>query len=182
MIYVAPESSGHPNAASENVPGESAQATPPSMRDHEGVETSERPRWNHNIHFHPVVLSAIPDGARSALDVGAGDGMLAADLRHRIADVTAIDVDAAVLARAAAVHPDVAWVEGDVLTHDFGRTFDVVASVAVIHHFPDLRAGLRRLAALTAPGGVLVIVGLARGSTVGDRLRSLVGVAQHQWF
>ncbi|WP_448263619.1 hypothetical protein [Microbacterium aurum] len=57
-----------------------------------------------------------------------------------------------------------------------------MASVATVHHLPDLRAALLRLADLTSPGGVLVVVGLARSTTPCDHLLSLVGVAQHQWL
>lgn len=144
--------------------------------------SDERPRWNHNIHLHGVVLAAIPAGARSALDVGAGDGMLSAEMRGVVSEVVAIDLDVDVLNRAAVEHPDVQWVCDDVMTHDFGRTFDVVASVATVHHLPDLRAALRRLADLTSPGGVLVVVGLARSTTLWDHMLSLLGVAQHQWL
>jgi SAM-dependent methyltransferase len=139
-------------------------------------------RWNHNIHLHRAVLAAIPDGARSALDVHAGDGLLAAELRAVIPEVVAVDVDANVLARASAEHPGIDWVCADVMTHDFGRTFDVVASVATVHHLPDLDAALRRLAGLTSPRGVLVVVGLARSTTPWDHLLSLAGVIQHQWL
>ncbi|QEO10465.1 class I SAM-dependent methyltransferase [Protaetiibacter larvae] len=146
------------------------------------MERRSAPRWNHNLHYHRVVLQAIPRDARSALDVGTGNGMLAAGLRGTLADVTGIDVDADVLDSAAAEHTGIAWILDDVMTHDFGRTFDVVASVATLHHLPELEAALRRLAELTSPGGVLVIVGLARDSTAGDRARSLLGVVQHQWY
>lgn len=139
-----------------------------------------RSRWNHNIQYHGVILREVPAGARSALDAGTGDGMLAAELRASIPDVVAIDLDESVLARAAVEHPGIHWVHGDVMTHAFGRRFDVVASVAVVHHLPDLPAALRRLASLTAPGGVLVVIGLARSSTLRDHLFSLVGVVQHR--
>lgn len=144
--------------------------------------SDERPRWNHNIHFHGVVLAAIPAGARSALDVGAGNGMLAAEMRGVVSEVVAIDLDADVLNLAAVEHPGIQWVRDDVMMHDFGRTFDVVASIATVHHLPDLHAALRRLAELTSPGGVLVVVGLARPTTLWDHMLSLAGVAQHQWL
>lgn len=153
-----------------------------SPRDDGAMRRRTEPRWNHNIHFHGVVLAAIPTGAQAALDVGTGDGMLAVDLRRRLSDVVAIDVDATVLSKAAARHPDISWVEGDVMTYDFGRTFDVVASVATVHHLPDLRDGLQRLADLTGPGGTLVIVGLARPSTARDYILSAVGSVQDQWL
>lgn len=57
----------------------------------------------------------------------------------------------------------------------------MVASIATLHHFPDLDDSLARLRDLTAPGGVLVVVGLARESSLGDHLRGLAGVAQHRY-
>jgi 2-polyprenyl-3-methyl-5-hydroxy-6-metoxy-1,4-benzoquinol methylase len=34
-------------------------------------------RWNHNIHYHPVVLDALPPDCERVLDVGCGEGLLA---------------------------------------------------------------------------------------------------------
>ncbi|MEU6907350.1 hypothetical protein ABZ935_18625 [Streptomyces coeruleorubidus] len=34
------------------------------------------PYWNHNVHHHPEVLDAVPDGCGKALDAGCGDGLL----------------------------------------------------------------------------------------------------------
>jgi ubiquinone/menaquinone biosynthesis C-methylase UbiE len=143
----------------------------------------ETPRWNHNIEYHRLVLDAVPAGARTALDVGTGDGLLARDLHQIVPDVTAIDVDADVLSRARAEDPDVHWVLGDALTHPFEpEGFDVVASIAVLHHFPDPEAALRRLAGLTAPGGLLAVVGLARSTTPLDFGYDFAGTAQHQYL
>jgi trans-aconitate methyltransferase len=133
--------------------------------------------WNHNTHYHRVVLDAVPPGAATALDVGSGQGLLAADLHRRIPEVTGIDRDAATLDAARAVDPGVHWVTGDVLTHPLGR-FDVVASIAVLHHLPDLAAGLRRCAELVAPGGVLAVVGLARSAGPVDLAMDAVGAVQ----
>ncbi len=146
------------------------------------MRRADGPRWNHNIHFHRIVLDAIPHGAATALDVGTGNGMLAGELRAVLPHVTAVDVDEAVLAGAAKEHHGIEWVHADAMTHDFGQTFDVVASIAALHHFADLTAALKRLADLTAPGGVLVVVGLARPTTVRDHARGMAGVVQHQWY
>lgn len=131
--------------------------------------------WNHNLHDHHLVLNEAA-GCATALDAGCGDGLLARDLHRQVPDVTAIDADAAVLNRARVLDPGVAWVLGDALSHDFGRRFDLVASIATLHHLPDLAAGLRRLAELTAPGGRLVVIGLARADRLVDLLPDLVAV------
>ena len=139
-------------------------------------------RWNHNIHYHRIVLEVIPAYAQAALDVGTGNGLLAADLRRGIADVTAIDVDDNVLAQACDEFDGIDWICGDVMTHPFDRTFDVVASVAALHHLPDLTGALRRLAELPSPGGVLVVVGLARPTRITDYGFALLGFVAHRWF
>lgn len=50
--------------------------------------------WNHNVHYSPVILNAVPPGCRAALDVGCGDGMLACRLAGLCETVTGIDRDA----------------------------------------------------------------------------------------
>lgn len=140
-----------------------------------------RRRWNHSTHYHRFVLRQVPRGATTALDVGTGDGLLAADLRERVPDVTGLDADAAVLARAAGTGADVRWLLGDVRTAPLPvGGYDVVTSVATVHHLPDLHAGLRRLGELTAPGGRLVVIGCARNARPRDYLADLPGIVQHQ--
>lgn len=138
-------------------------------------------RWNHNIHYHPLVLGAVPAHARTALDVGTGDGILAAQLRERVPHVVGLDLDQDVLGRARAEGADVAWVRGDATATPFPPgAFDVVASVATLHHLPDPAAGLRHLASLVAPGGVLAVVGMARSTGWRDAPWEVAGVVQHQ--
>jgi 2-polyprenyl-3-methyl-5-hydroxy-6-metoxy-1,4-benzoquinol methylase len=138
-------------------------------------------RWNHNIHYHRLVLDAVPDDARTALDVGTGNGLLARDLASVVPSVIGMDTDLDVLESARRECAAVTWLHGDVMTHGFEPgSFDVVASVATLHHLGDPASALRRLADLTAPGGVLVVVGLARTSTVGDAAIHLCGQVQHR--
>jgi 2-polyprenyl-3-methyl-5-hydroxy-6-metoxy-1,4-benzoquinol methylase len=57
-------------------------------------------RWNHNIHYHRVILDAIPSSCQRALDIGCGDGDLTRQLRALIPDVIGIDHDQASIAAA----------------------------------------------------------------------------------
>jgi 2-polyprenyl-3-methyl-5-hydroxy-6-metoxy-1,4-benzoquinol methylase len=91
-------------------------------------------RWNHNIHYHPMILSAVPPGARSALDIGCGEGMLARRLREKVPTVVGIDLDQPGIDLAEQFDDDISYVVGDVLTHDFPSSFDFIASVATLHH------------------------------------------------
>ncbi|MEV0407665.1 class I SAM-dependent methyltransferase [Actinoallomurus sp. NPDC050550] len=134
-------------------------------------------RWNHNIHYHPRILSVVPDGAERALDVGCGEGMLVRELRRTVPHVTGIDLDAPSLDQAREYPDDVDYIRDDFLTHPFEpASFDVVASVATLHHV-DAAAGLARMRDLLRPGGVLAVVGLARHTMPGDLPRALAGTA-----
>jgi SAM-dependent methyltransferase len=124
-------------------------------------DVSDGSPWNINIHYDALLDAKIPADARRVLDVGSGDGFLAARLARRIPDVTAVELDAPVLQRAQARFADapVRWVRGDVMTADLPDAgFDAVASNAAFHHLEDTRAALRRLAGLVAPGGTLAVV------------------------
>jgi 2-polyprenyl-3-methyl-5-hydroxy-6-metoxy-1,4-benzoquinol methylase len=135
-------------------------------------------RWNHNTHYHPLALRLAPH-ARSALDVGCGEGLLVRRLRAAgVPRVTGVDLDATQvdLARAASAGDDgVTYVVGDALEVLDGERFDLVTCYATLHHLP-LHDGLRRLAARTAPGGRLVVVGLAGVRTPADVALSAAAV------
>ncbi|OBJ92019.1 SAM-dependent methyltransferase [Mycobacterium gordonae] len=121
--------------------------------------------WNINIHYNALVDAQVPASAQQVLDVGCGDGFLAARLAGRIARVVALDIDEPVLQRAAARFPDAAvqWMHGDVMTTDL-PDFDVVVSNAALHHIDDTRAALARLAGLVRPGGMLTVVTFVKPS------------------
>jgi 2-polyprenyl-3-methyl-5-hydroxy-6-metoxy-1,4-benzoquinol methylase len=124
----------------------------------------QHPVWNHNIQYYPEVLAALPAGARSALDIGCGSGLLTRQLRGRVSDVVGIDPDAASLAAALSAPGDpisyrqVGLLEDHLLPNDH---FDLVACVGALHHM-DPAPALARMAQLVRPGGALVVIGPAR--------------------
>jgi 2-polyprenyl-3-methyl-5-hydroxy-6-metoxy-1,4-benzoquinol methylase len=146
-------------------------------------------RWNHSIHYHRALLDLVPSTARTALDVGCGEGLLSRELSARGLAVTAIDVDTPSIARAREQSTGgIQYVVADVMDADLPEgAFDVVASVATLHHL-DLEAGLGRFSALVAPGGVVLVVGLARGTWL-DAPReaaavivsSVMRARRHEW-
>lgn len=73
--------------------------------------------WNVNIHNDGKLDGCVPCHGFSALDVGCGDGFLAARLSQRVPHVIAVDVDRAVLERARNRFPAraVTWRHGDIL-------------------------------------------------------------------
>jgi 2-polyprenyl-3-methyl-5-hydroxy-6-metoxy-1,4-benzoquinol methylase len=121
--------------------------------------------WNINIHYDGKLDASVPLQATSALDVGCGDGFLAARLSRRIPHVVAVDIDGPVLERAEKRFPDapVIWRNADILAAgDELGTFDAVVSNATLHHLPDTREALLRLRQRVRPGGTLALVSFAR--------------------
>ncbi|MEU8109222.1 class I SAM-dependent methyltransferase [Nonomuraea muscovyensis] len=138
-------------------------------------------RWNHNIHYHPLILGAVPAGARDALDVGCGEGMLARALRRTVPRVVGIDPDPDGIELARSHGDDVEYVLGDFLAHPFApESFDMVTAVATLHHL-DAAAALDRVRELLRPGGRLVVVGLARGGGPAGLPYELAGLVAHRW-
>jgi 2-polyprenyl-3-methyl-5-hydroxy-6-metoxy-1,4-benzoquinol methylase len=137
-----------------------------------------RAPWSHNIAYFPLVEQVARKRApRSALDVGTANGMLASRLARFIPLVVGLDAHPEQVREARATHPaapGLSFVAGDVLdTHLADEPFDFVVCSATLHHM-DTQAGLERLRDLTAPGGTLVIVGLAIDSTSYDRFIHLL--------
>jgi ubiquinone/menaquinone biosynthesis C-methylase UbiE len=121
-------------------------------------------QWNHNAHYHPVVLKAIPARCDSALDVGCGTGLLTRKLSVVVPRVTGVDKDeqSITVARSRADSANIEYRRGDFLELPLqDGSFDLVTSVASLHHMNSSDA-LTRMRDLLRPGGVLVVIGLAR--------------------
>ncbi|WP_030197607.1 bifunctional 2-polyprenyl-6-hydroxyphenol methylase/3-demethylubiquinol 3-O-methyltransferase UbiG [Streptomyces sp. NRRL S-87] len=151
--------------------------------------------WDHNARFHPWILRRLPRRCGRALDVGCGSGDLVRALAARADTVDGIDADPRIVARArefgaaesgsreakapragAREAGKVSYRVGDVLAEGAVQgPYDVVTCVAVLHHLPFEEA-LVRFRELLAPGGTLVVVGLAREAGPVDQVLGLASI------
>ncbi|MEK7348249.1 MAG: class I SAM-dependent methyltransferase [Candidatus Eisenbacteria bacterium] len=100
---------------------------------------------------------ALPPAPALLLEVGCGDGTIAAALAERGYAVTALDESLAVTVSSAAA--PVTWVESNFLFYDGaadGKPFDAVLFTRSLHHVAPLDRALDRAAALLRPGGRLL--------------------------
>ena len=128
--------------------------------------------------------SGLPDPARpEVLVAGCGTGLhpLAVRAGLRDAAVTAIDVSLSSLAYASRKAEELGLTDVDFLQADllecpaWGRQFDVVESVGVLHHLEDPAAGFEALAGRLRAGGLLKVgVYSRRGRAPMDRARALL--------
>jgi SAM-dependent methyltransferase len=142
--------------------------------DFDRIAAHERPgRWNHNNHYHALMLRRLPARRKAALDVGCGSGELLGLLAASFERAVGIDFSARMLAAARkrlSRRPNVRLVRADARTYAFRPcSFDLIVSAAAFHHLP-LRRLLPRLRSALAPGGRLVILDLYKTKTPADWL------------
>lgn len=95
-------------------------------------------------------------GGRRVLDVGCHDGGLLAQMPAEDERI-GIDVDERAVERAAATHPGVRFLHSSFERLEVDGTVDTSTMFHVLEHLPRPVDALRRLAALAAPGGRLVV-------------------------
>ncbi|MFI2077601.1 class I SAM-dependent methyltransferase [Streptomyces triculaminicus] len=137
--------------------------------------------FNHNDHYHDLLLRELPTPCRRALDVGCGTGTFAQKLALRGIEVDAVDADGDVIttarqqASALELPGHIRFEQADItrLTLPPG-TYDYIAGLASIHHVPF--ETVQKLRAALTPNGVLVILGCYREATLWDHVVSLGAV------
>ena len=106
------------------------------------------------------LIDELHPGAKTFLDVACGTGKHLELLRERF-EVEGIDLDPQLLSIAAERNPGVPLHEGDMISFDLGRTFDVVAclfsSIGYVETPENLTTACTSLANHVAPGGVLLL-------------------------
>ena len=138
--------------------------------------------WSHNEHFHGWILRNLPARRNLAVDVGCGAGVLAGKLAPLFARVVGIDADEGMAAAATARlagerHVSVQRCRFDAFAAAASPgEADLITMVAVLHHL-ELDAALAQLPPLLAPGGRLLVVGLAKVDSLADAAVDLVSSA-----
>ncbi|TDQ54956.1 class I SAM-dependent methyltransferase [Actinorugispora endophytica] len=131
------------------------------------------PHWNHNTHYHDLLLRHLPVGAVRALDVGCGTGRLTRRLALRVDRVDALDPSPVMVAAARERTPDrlnARFTEATLADHPLEPgAYDFVTALSSLHHMP-LGPSLARLRSALAPGGVLAVCGLYRREDPADLL------------
>ncbi|MET9548359.1 class I SAM-dependent methyltransferase [Streptomyces sp. NPDC006627] len=123
--------------------------------------------FDHNDHYHPLLLRHLPPHGRTALDVGCGTGRFARRLAARGYEVDALDPSQEVIAAAEAAGGGPRYRQADVTAQALPEDrYDVITCLASLHHMPF--ATVTRLRAALAPGGTLLVLGCYRGMTWWD--------------
>ncbi|MGX2992733.1 class I SAM-dependent methyltransferase [Streptomyces sp. JNUCC 64] len=154
-------------------------STPPPQDAGSALDRFHAARpWDHNAHYHRWILRRLPARFGAALDVGSGSGDLARLLAARGRSVRGVDADPAIVAEARRRTPPglpVTFTAADALAEPPSGPFDVITCVATLHHLPFTEA-VTRFRDLLAPGGTLVVVGVARPRSPADHMLGAAAV------
>lgn len=106
----------------------------------------------------PMIALARATGAKTALDVGCGEGRFCRMLGEAGIAATGLDPVSALLDHARVAGPEGTFVEGVAEALPFAdASFDLVVSYVSMVDIPDYRAAIHEMARVLVPGGTLMI-------------------------
>lgn len=108
----------------------------------------------------------------SVLDIGCGNGNFLRYLRAKSGSLHLTGIDMSSNEPAAGIR----YLQGDFLNQHFDRQFDVVVSLAVIEHIPDVTAFAKRLHELCVPKGLVINMTVDEGSVIYGAAQALKNV------
>ena len=137
------------------------------------------PVWNHNLHYHAMLLKKMPVPCETALDIGSGTGLFASKLSQKAKRVAALEPDqssAEQARRETAGNSNLSHIRSSFLEHDFqAARFDCISALASLHHM-DFEPALRKMRSLLNPKGRILILGLYKEKSLLDYLISLPAI------
>jgi ubiquinone/menaquinone biosynthesis C-methylase UbiE len=159
-----------------------------NLRYHDAAAREYDSKWG--IDFGPIgqrqvraklqkALGTLPDRPfAEALEIGSGTGYFSLNLLQLgvVERLVATDISPGMLAELAAtsrrlgLEVETRAIDAERLPFE-DRSFDLVFGHAVLHHLPDLQAGLAEMHRVLKPGGTLVFCG--EPSHYGDLLASV---------
>jgi ubiquinone/menaquinone biosynthesis C-methylase UbiE len=109
---------------------------------------------------HELVQANLKSGGKTLLDVACGTGIHLSYLKNYF-DCEGLDLDPKMLEAAQKKMPDMKFHQGDMMTFDLGRQFDVVtclfSSIGYVKTMANMKKAVATMSRHLKPGGVLII-------------------------
>jgi SAM-dependent methyltransferase len=143
--------------------------------DFDRIALLDNDEWDHNRHYHAFLLKFLPPHSQAALDIGCGTGAFARLLADHADRVDALDLSPQMIRigqERSASCPNIHFQVADFMACDLpAGAYDIIASIATLHHLP-LDAALLKIKAALRPGGYLLVIDLHRAAGPADIFRS----------
>ena len=142
--------------------------------------------WNHNNHYHRLILGEIKPNAERIMEVGCGAGEFSRLVSARSNGVLGVDLSEKMLqkARPSPNHsPNISYLKGNYFTHTFPENhFDYIVSISTAHHF-SLPGFIEKAERELKSGGKLIILDLfGEPNALTEKLSDLGGNAGKHYF
>ena len=154
-------------------------------QDFDRLALYDREEWNHNNHYHQFLLKQLPKHSQTILDLGCGVGKFSRLLAEKSDRVIALDLSPKSIEIAR--HKSEQFNNIDYRVADVSRWqfpiehFDVIVSIATLHHL-SLNELLPKLQAALKPKGTLLILDLLEQQDIWDTLSDCIAVPLNWWF
>ena len=147
--------------------------------DFDRIALLSQESWDHNSHYHNLLLKRIPASCKAALDVGCGTGVFSRLLAQHSDRVVALDLSPRMIEIAkerSRSCPNIEFQMADATQWAFPvGMFDCVASIATLHHLP-IEDMLMKMKEALRVGGTLVILDLYESAGLADALTGMAAV------
>ena len=149
--------------------------------DFDRLAPLSREGWDHNSHYHRLLLEHVPAHCSRALELGCGTGTFARLLATQAQQVFALDLSPQMIriARERSLqYANIDFQVADALSWEFPpEQFDCISSIATLHHLPLEEMLVKMKSALTV-NGVLLVLDLYQAS-LADVFTSLAALPVH---
>jgi SAM-dependent methyltransferase len=134
------------------------------------ADMGEHGDFGRRYVLDPVMLPlALANGAKTALDVGCGEGRFCRMLAARGIAVTGIDPTPSLIGHARRCDANGTYVEAEAAHLPFGDgEFDLVVSYLSLIDIPDVAPAIAEMTRVLKPGGRLLIANLNGFNTAGQ--------------
>ena len=153
--------------------------------DFDRIALHDQEGWDHNNHYHRFLLKQLPVQRQAALDIGCGTGEFSRLLSKRFERVIALDLSANMIEVAkqrSRQFSNIDFQVADVMHWEpTAEQFDVIVSIATLHHLP-VESLLPNLQVALKPGGRLIILDLLEYESWRDKLSDFVAVPLNWLF
>ena len=124
--------------------------------------------WNHSVAYFGYIKNIVAD-CKDILDVGCGDGSLIRYLDDQKRVLIGIDADKKCIDFAAnnTDSDNIKFICSRFEIYNFEKKFDAIIFNSSIHHM-DMKDAVNKAKTILVPGGIILIVGLAKPSNVFD--------------
>jgi SAM-dependent methyltransferase len=118
----------------------------------------------------PMLATVLDTGAKTALDVGCGEGRFCRMMSAEGLQTTGIDPTQTLLDAAQVKHPDGSYQKARAETLPFTHdAFDLTVSYVALIDIPDYTAAISEMARVTRPGGHVLVSNLQPNATARHR-------------